>query len=343
VADVPRILTTAHDQDWPRTDRIRAAEGSRRLWRIREIAARARFYDIVLLNGAVSAAHLYDEILAAGLAARLAPEVCIVLEGCYWEAGTRVLERALSPRRPRGVGFDPPATRGRWLSHALVTWVNRPSVHYIVFGSDERHTFGVRWSIPEERVVSMTYHGDAWPEETVVGPAENRGYVFAGGDSLRDYRPLLGAAGRIAAPIVIATTLPMPPLPPNVQAGALTEPEFRAASARAAVHVVPMIADPPRSAGQASYLDALMLGIPVVVTDGLGVRDHIRDGHDGLIVPAGDAAALAGAINACLTDAELRRRLSTTGRARAASEFTLERFRAREYQLMLGVWRRHRQ
>jgi glycosyltransferase involved in cell wall biosynthesis len=303
----------------------------------RAIVARASAYDLVLLNGAVSFAERYDEILLAGAIARAAPQVPVVLEGCYWEEGTRAVERLLAGGRTRAVAHDPPARRGRALAHALVAWVRRPSVHYIVFGSDERRVFAERWSVPEHRVAAMTYHGHDWPQR--AGPqADDDGFVFAGGNSLRDYRPLLAAAERVDAEIVIATTLAMGPAPPNVRAGPRPEDEYRRLARRAALHVVPMIADPPRSAGQASYIDALMLSIPVIVTDGLGVRDHLRDGEDALIVAPGDPAGLAQAIHTCLADGDLRRRLGEAGRARAQREFTLEAFRAREYALLQSIW-----
>lgn len=337
-AGAPRILTTFQDVEWPRTDRVLPPREAPRPWaQARTIVARAPAYDVVLLNGAVSLTDRYDEILLAGAIARAAPHVPVVLEGCYWEEGTRALQRLMSGGRMRAVAHDPPARRGRRLAHRLVQWVRRPSVHYLVFGSDERRTFADRWSVPEARVAAMTYHGHDWPQRS--GPqADDDGLVFAGGDSLRDYRPLVSAANHVPAEIVIATTLPMGSVPVNVRAGPRSEEDFRQLARRAALHVVPMIADPPRSAGQASYLDALMLGIPVIVTDGLGVRDHLRDGVDALIVPPGDVASLVRAINTCLSDRELRRRLGHAGRARAQREYTLEAFRAREYELLLSVW-----
>ena len=40
-----------------------------------------------------------------------------------------------------------------------------------------------------------------------------------------------------------------------------------------------------RSAGQQSYLNAMGLGKPVIVTDAPGVHDYIVDGVTGIIVP----------------------------------------------------------
>lgn len=338
----PRILTTVGEVDWPETDSVQLGFARRgRVAGLLQVARRARTYDVVLLNGAVSFARWYDEIVVAGWLARVVPGLCVVLEGCYWEEGTRVLDRMAWRFSGRPLGFDPPACRGRRLARALVSWVTRPSVYYVVFGTDERAVFARRWSIPQQRVVAITYHSHRWAESANVERAAGEPLVFAGGNSLRDYRPLLAAAERIPASILVATSLPTPPGPANLRVGALGEAEFRAAAAAATVHVVPMIADPPRSAGQASYLDALMLGASLVVTDGLGVRDHVSHEREALIVPPDDVEALAAGITRCLEDAGLRRGLAAAGRARARSEFTLEAFRAREYACLVEVWQAH--
>ncbi len=60
--------------------------------------------------------------------------------------------------------------------------------------------------------------------------------------------------------------------------------------------------------------EALAAGLPVVAFDVPGVRDVVRDGVNGLLVPFGDSAALAEAIARLRDDAPLRERL---GRAAA--------------------------
>jgi glycosyltransferase involved in cell wall biosynthesis len=66
--------------------------------------------------------------------------------------------------------------------------------------------------------------------------------------------------------------------------------------------------------------EALARGLPVIATDVGGVREalgHSRDGTEpGLLVPADDPTALAGALRSWLTDAELRVRLRQTARER---------------------------
>jgi len=65
-----------------------------------------------------------------------------------------------------------------------------------------------------------------------------------------------------------------------------------------------------------SLLDAMLAGVPVVATAAGGVREVVRDGVDGLLVPVGDGAALGGAICRVVSDAALRRGLVENARRR---------------------------
>ncbi len=55
--------------------------------------------------------------------------------------------------------------------------------------------------------------------------------------------------------------------------------------------------------------EALTRGIPVVCTDTLGPEEVVEHGRNGLVVPAGDAQALAGALRSVVRDPELLARL----------------------------------
>ena len=75
-------------------------------------------------------------------------------------------------------------------------------------------------------------------------------------------------------------------------------------------------------AGPLSVIEAMSLGLPTVATAHGGTAEILGDA--GILVPPGDAAALAGALDALLGDPDLRRRLSEAGRARVGASFTLE-------------------
>lgn len=71
-----------------------------------------------------------------------------------------------------------------------------------------------------------------------------------------------------------------------------------------------------------AYLEAWCYGVPVVGARAGGVPAVIRHGADGLLVPFGAVAELAGALGRLLRDRELARALGAAGRARVGRELT---------------------
>jgi glycosyltransferase involved in cell wall biosynthesis len=77
-----------------------------------------------------------------------------------------------------------------------------------------------------------------------------------------------------------------------------------------------------------TVVEALAVGTPVIATAIGGVAEIVHDGENGLLVPAGDAAALAGAVRRYLGDSELRERLRAAA-ALSVAEYAPERVFAR--------------
>lgn len=69
-----------------------------------------------------------------------------------------------------------------------------------------------------------------------------------------------------------------------------------------------------------AVLEYMASGLAVVAT-AVGGNPELVDQRNGLLVPAGDAEALAGAIGRLVADAGLRRRLGEAGRERVVREF----------------------
>ncbi len=72
----------------------------------------------------------------------------------------------------------------------------------------------------------------------------------------------------------------------------------------------------PEPFGQA-VVEGMAAGLPVVATEAGGPAEVITHGVDGLLVPPGDRAALAGALRSLGNDPELRARLGAAARQRA--------------------------
>lgn len=86
------------------------------------------------------------------------------------------------------------------------------------------------------------------------------------------------------------------------------------------------------------YLEAMQYAKPVVGCRVAGIPEIVSDGVDGLLVPPGDAKALADALHRLMSDAALRQRLGRAGQSKVLNEFThlamAQRFLARYYEVI---------
>ncbi|NNF14520.1 MAG: glycosyltransferase family 4 protein [Gemmatimonadetes bacterium] len=71
----------------------------------------------------------------------------------------------------------------------------------------------------------------------------------------------------------------------------------------------------PKEGWGISAIEAAACGTPTVASDAPGLRESVVDGETGVLVPHGDAGALADALEGLLRDVELRTRLGRQARA----------------------------
>jgi glycosyltransferase involved in cell wall biosynthesis len=88
-----------------------------------------------------------------------------------------------------------------------------------------------------------------------------------------------------------------------------------------------------------AVLEAMAQRLAVVVTPVGGVPELVQDEVDGLVVPVGDADALATAFARLAADPSLRDRLATTGAAKVAKDFTFEGMTDRYEELYRSLTR----
>ncbi|HXY30952.1 MAG TPA: glycosyltransferase family 4 protein [Gemmatimonadaceae bacterium] len=80
----------------------------------------------------------------------------------------------------------------------------------------------------------------------------------------------------------------------------------------------------PKEGWGITNLEAAACGTPVVASSSPGLRESVRDGETGFLVPHGDVPALAAALRRLAADRSLVARMGLAGR-RFAQEFTWER------------------
>jgi glycosyltransferase involved in cell wall biosynthesis len=173
-------------------------------------------------------------------------------------------------------------------------------------------------------------------------------------------RPLLCFAGRLTAPKALGVALEAVAQVPEVELALAGDGDERAALEAQARQLgldgrVHFLGSLPReevltllrSADAAllssawenfphALVEALAVGTPAIATEVGGVREIVTDGENGLLVPPGDPAALAGAIRRFLDDADLRARL-TAAAAPSAERFSAERIYGRLEEILAGA------
>lgn len=90
-------------------------------------------------------------------------------------------------------------------------------------------------------------------------------------------------------------------------------------------------------------LEAMASGVPVVGSAATGTTDLIEHGRTGLLVPIGDAAALAGALCSMLRDPGCRQRTTVNAREHVAAfaELPMWRRHRTHYRALLRLTSRH--
>jgi len=196
-----------------------------------------------------------------------------------------------------------------------------------------RDAFGV----PEGRLRHLLFGIDAdffRPVAGDPGPAAAADLdaalvVGAGNDRHRDHLTLVEAMAQVRekvgrARLELATRQPVE-IPPDlgVRHPNRSHGEMRDLYRRSRVVVVALHPNLHVS-GVTVALEAMACGRPVVITDTPGMRDYVEDGETGLLVPAGDPAALATAIADLLLDPDRAAAFGAAGRRSVERRFTTE-------------------
>ena len=108
--------------------------------------------------------------------------------------------------------------------------------------------------------------------------------------------------------------------------GALDQPAVIAALREADLFVLPTKAAPggDRDGLPNVLMEAASQDLPILATAFAGTPEFITSGEHGLLVPPGDPASLARALQALARDAPLRRRIAGAARARLVRDFSVE-------------------
>lgn len=263
--DVPQFAARARLSPRPATGKLSDAFKI-----VAQILRLASTEEALLL--ASSWGRLHPDVLACALIGfwprRLRPVV--VLSGCMWEPNSG----------PRGLA-----------EKLVIKLADRAICRYAVQSTEELTIFPELWGVDPAKLSLCLFclslsRQELTAADTQASPPSGD-HIFAGGNSHRDYEPLLAVARQMPEhKFILATRLldGRADLPPNVTAGQVSHRQFMDLLAGARANIIPIRQGLHRAVGQQTYLTSMWFGRPTIVTDTLGVRDHLRDGKTGLIV-----------------------------------------------------------
>lgn len=248
-------------------------------------------------DGVPEVSFAWDERVGIPMALTARDPVCVVT-GVIW----------LTDRAPRCGALT--ALERRALQRCAAVWALSSTQLPIlreVWGVEARRLHHVRFGVDR----------DFW----VPGPDPGRSgrVLVVGNDRHRDFATAVRAvqiarAGRpdLRVHVVTEQQVDVPP-EVGVRTAGMGHVALRQEYQRAELCVIAL--RPNRHcSGLTAALEAMACGRPVIVTETPGMGDYVRHGHDGLLVPPGDAQALAAAILRVATNPSLGVDLGAAGR-----------------------------
>jgi glycosyltransferase involved in cell wall biosynthesis len=220
------------------------------------------------------------------------------------------------------VGYAPGKTNIRRLLYRLAV---QGCCRVMVQRSCEVESYAQVLDLPREKFTFAPYHATIYDTPYA---ARDDGYVFAGGDSDRDYALLLEAVRGLPYRVIVASmkadSFRFFDIPKNVAIRKASEAEFIQLMAGASVNVVPLKALPQHVGGEQTYVNAMTMGKPTIVTD-MYASDYIQNRVTGILTPPGDPRALRQAIKELMDNPEAARGMGARAKE-AARALTPEKF-----------------
>lgn len=220
-----------------------------------------------------------------------------------------------------------PGIRGL-IQQAVIRLADQSIARYALQSTDEMPHFSAAWGVPTSKLRFVPYFYTFTEQDLAARAPETEGFIFSGGNSHRDYETYLEAIEALPEHefVIAARTLEGRRLPPNVQARQVPRDEFIRLMRASSAVVVPIRRDLIRATGQQTYLNAMLLGKPTIITDALGVGDYVKNNDIAWVVD-GSADGYVRAIRDVFDPAGQERVRSVTTRAqkKVLKQFTFER------------------
>ena len=251
--------------------------------------------------------------------------------------GCLLAKAALGLRRPKWVVFDYSiagliGNRTNWRQRMLHRIVSRAADGIVTISEHEAERARELFPHLASRITFIPLGTDIGyfsPDDTIA----DGGVLTVGKDPYRDYSTLLSAVAMSGLPCTIVTNrpeliAPFQPLPGTVTMRTASAQSLREEYGRARIFALSLSTTSGRNdaVGCSTLVEAMAMGKAIVATKTSTMEAYIEDGVSGVLVPEGDAEAMATAIRELWGDEAKRRRLGEAARRFAVEQLDAERF-----------------
>ena len=229
------------------------------------------------------------------------------------------------------VYFDPFTTSSNKIRKAIARLMLVGTNKIIVWSKGYVDNFSKHLDLQENRFQVLPYKSNHSKKQAIDIPQGN--YLFAGGNSARDYPLLIEAARGLDIQVVISTSQTSGfnalDIPDNVIIVQAREPYFSRLMAGCRFVVLPLKKSLIRGAGEQTICNAMFHGKAVVAVDEISASDYIEDGINGYVVKPGDSQGLRRAIDKMLNNPEIQSHMAKEGPRIVQAFYRHEHFRHR--------------
>ena len=201
----------------------------------------------------------------------------------------------------------------------------------VVFSEAQVGGFAGEFGLPEERFVHVPYQSSHSKRPPLEEPAGD--YVWAGGNSARDYATLIEAVKGAGIPVRITSTLPeVAALAEEVSEVTLAparEPEFTTLMAQSRFVVLPLTAGRVRGYGEQTILNSWWHGRAVLALDDVSAADYVSGSGGGEVLGPGDVDGLRERLLAWWREEEGTAAKGMAGQEWVRTRYTHDHFKRR--------------
>lgn len=185
-------------------------------------------------------------------------------------------------------------------------------------------TYAQHFNLPEDLFIFIPYKATHSKTEHRTLPTLN--YIFAGGNTRRDYKTLSEAVRGTNVTLIISTSrmsiINSIQETSNIIPLTAVEPSYSKLMAASRFVIVPMLPTGIRGAGETNYCNSMWHGKAVITMDDMSAEDYVVEGETGYIVPHGDVALLQKRILHLWNNREKAEQMGAKGQQLAHKYFT---------------------